>query len=235
MDGLGRDDQSFEVWSRMHHGIDPQSSGWVSGWVRLMHFGARAAIRVGLSATAVTLVGLSFSISVPVMAAFGGGWALLACVVLVSASVLDGVDGAVAGLTGTASAWGEVLDSTVDRLSDLLLISALVLLGAPVWLGVALAAVSLLLELVRTTARAAGMRGPGVLTLWERPQRVIMGAFGTGLVGIESLARTAGVGVLPAIDGPVLATAAAAIGMFFAALGLANLLVAVHRSLRPAS
>lgn len=232
MDGAGHDEQAFEVWSRMHHGLDPRSSGWISGWVRMMYAGARLAIRAGLSATAVTMLGLLLSIFVPVLAAVGGGWALLACVVLVAASALDGVDGAVAGLTGTASAWGEVLDSTVDRILDLLLISALVLLGAPLWLGISLAAVSLLLEQVRTTARGAGMKGPGVLTLWERPQRVIMGGFGTGLVGLESLARGAGIDILSAIDGPVLATAAAGIGMFFAVIGLATLLIVVRRALR---
>ena len=46
------------------------------------------------------------------------------------AGLLDNVDGAVAVLTGRATAWGAVLDAVADRVGDLALVGALLLAGA---------------------------------------------------------------------------------------------------------
>jgi CDP-diacylglycerol--glycerol-3-phosphate 3-phosphatidyltransferase len=75
------------------------------------------------------------------------------------------------------------------------------------------------------------MEGPGVLTWWERPSRVIVASFATATSAIEWGARHAGIDVLPALDGVTLATIYSTIATVLAVAGLAQLLVAVHSDL----
>lgn len=218
-------------WSERHGGLDAHASAWVSGWVRLTDAGARPLARLGVSADAVTLAAPVVTVVVPMVAALGSAWPLLALPVAVGAAVLDGVDGALASRTGTASAWGRVLDPLADRVCDLLLVVTLVVLGAPGWLGVALGVLTMLHESARSSAQAAGMRGPGAVTVAERPTRVIVASFALLLVGLEWCARRWGLDVLPSVDGAVIATGAATIGVAVALIGLGQLLVAVRRQL----
>lgn len=220
---------SFDHWSRLHGGLDPRSSAWISGWVRLTHACARPLARRGVHPDVVTYAGVALTAAVPAIAALGAAWPLLALPVLVVAAVLDGVDGALAAQTGTDSAWGRVLDPFADRLSDLLLVLTLVVLGAPVWLGVLLGALTLLIESVRSTGQVAGVTGAGAITVWERPSRVIVPSFATALVAAEWLARDRG--FLTALTGDVLATAAAALGTLLALAALLHVLVTVRRTL----
>ncbi|MEO9321907.1 CDP-alcohol phosphatidyltransferase family protein [Nocardioides sp. C4-1] len=180
----------------------------------------------------MTLLGLLVTAVVPLVAVLGAAWPLLALVLLLVGVVLDGVDGAVAARTGTASPWGRVLDPLADRCADLLLVLTLVVLGGPWWLGVVVGTLTLLHESVRATAQAAGMAGPGAITVWERPSRVIVASFGTGLAGLEWCAREAGVGVLSDVDGAAIATGALGVGVALAFAGFVQLLVAVRQRLR---
>lgn len=218
-------------WSSLHGGVDPASSVWIGGWVRLTDACAAPLARRRVAPDAVTVAGVVVTAAVPLVTAAGGVWPMVAVVVLVLGAVLDGVDGALASRTGTASAWGRVLDPLADRCSDLLLVLTLVVLGAPAWLGVVLGVLTLLLESVRSTAQAAGLDGPGAVTVWERPSRVIVSSFAAGLAGIVWLAREAGAGLLPAVDADLLGTAGAVIGVVLAAVGLVHLLVVVRRRL----
>jgi phosphatidylglycerophosphate synthase len=122
-------------------------------------------------------------------------------------------------LTDRASRWGYVLDSVVDRLSDACYVVVLWLLGAPVWLCVLGGGLMGLQEYARARAAAAGMDEVGVVTVWERPSRVIataMFCLGAGLyVGAARGWATAG--------------AAAWVGL--GAVGLVQLLVVVRRRL----
>lgn len=226
-------DEAYDHWSRLHGGLDPRGSGWVSGWVRLTHACARPLARRGLHPDLVTYAGVVVTAAVPALAALGAGWPLLAVPVLVVGAVLDGVDGALAAQTGTDSAWGRVLDPLADRVADLLLIATLVVLGAPAWLGVAIGVATLLQESVRSSAQAAGMTGPGAVTVWERPSRAIVPAFAAASCAAEWAARRGGVDVLTSVDGPVLATVAAAIALALATVGLAHVLGSVRRHLHP--
>ncbi|MEI5674757.1 MULTISPECIES: CDP-alcohol phosphatidyltransferase family protein [unclassified Nocardioides] len=223
---------AYAHWSRLHGGLDPRDSAWVAGWVRLTHACARPLARRRVRPDTVTLAGVLLSALVPLLAGLGGAWPLAATVVLVVAAVLDGVDGALAAQTGTDSAWGRVLDPLADRCSDLLLVVALVVLGAPGWLGAGLAVTTLLLESVRSSGQVAGLAGAGAITVWERPSRVIVPAFATALCAAEWAAREVGVTLLSPVDGPVLATCAAAIGLLLALVGLAHVTLAVRRGLR---
>lgn len=225
-------EDAFAGWSRLHGGIDPRSSVWISGWVRVAHACATPLVRVGVGPSTATILGVAVMTAVPAIAWAGAAWPLLAMVVLLVGAILDGVDGAIALQTGTATRWGRVLDPFADRCSDLLLILTLVILGAPVWLGVALAVATLLLESVRAHAQAAGLQGPGALTWWERPSRVIVAVFATASSGIEWCARRSGIDSLSWLDGAGLATLYSLVAAVLAAAGLAHLLVAVHAQLR---
>ncbi|WP_137293889.1 CDP-alcohol phosphatidyltransferase family protein [Nocardioides dongxiaopingii] len=226
-----RREDALDQWSRRHGGLDPRGSGWVAGWVRLSDACARPLARRGVAPDAVTAAGVAVAVTVPLLASAGAAWPLAAVPVMVAAAVLDGVDGALASRTGTSSRWGQVLDPLADRVSDLLLVLTLVVLGAPLWLGATYGALGLLHESVRSTAQAAGMGGPGAVTVAERPTRVIVAAFAALLCGLEWCAREVGVDVLPRVDGDVVATGAAVVGTALAVVGLVHLLAVVRRRL----
>ena len=146
-------------------------------------------------------------------------------------ALLDGVDGAVAVRADMATRWGKVLDPFADRCADLLLIATLVVLGAPLWLGVALGVLTLLLESVRAQAQAAGMTGPGVLTWWERPSRVIVVSGAVTCASAEWCARQWGAWNVSWLHGPAVATVFGTIALALAVVGLVHLLAAVRTQL----
>lgn len=230
-----RRDEAYDGWSRLHGGLDPRTSVWVAGWVRLSHACARPLARRGVRPDTVTLTAVVLTAVAAAVAALGAGWPLVALVVLVAAAVLDGVDGALAAQTGTDTPWGRVLDPLADRVADLLALGGLVALTgfstAGVAAGVAAGALTLLLESVRSTAQVAGMTGPGSVTVWERPARVIVVALGFLACGAEWVARRAGVEVLSAVDAAVLATTALTFAVALGVAGLVRLLIAVRHAL----
>lgn len=83
----------------------------------------RALALLGISANAVTVFSLVVAALAAVAIAFGhlGLGALVACV----AALADAVDGIVAREGGTASSLGRILDTTVDRYVDALLLGGL--------------------------------------------------------------------------------------------------------------
>lgn len=172
----------LQRWSALHGEVPP--TGLVGGWLRLAYTVARPLAARGIGPNAVTLAGLVLAGLVLVPAAAGGRWPLLAVAVIVLAGLLDSLDGAVAVLTGRVSRRGAVLDATCDRLADLCFVAALWLAGAPAGWCLAGAVVASLHEQVRASARVAGVQDVGVVTVSERPTRVIVTAaflLGAGL------------------------------------------------------
>ena len=143
---------------------------------------ARPLARVGVSPNAVTLAGLAVAVGAAVVAQ--RGWVAAACALVVLSGVLDNLDGAVALLTGRATRHGFVLDSVCDRLADAAYCAALWFAGAPGPLVLAGGAVAWLHEYTRARAAVAGMPEVGVVTVAERPTRVVVTAMfllGAGL------------------------------------------------------
>jgi CDP-diacylglycerol--glycerol-3-phosphate 3-phosphatidyltransferase len=136
---------------------------------------------------------------------------LAAAAVVVLSALLDGVDGTVAILTGRVTRWGHVLDSACDRVADACFLAALWLAGAPGPLCAAAGTVVFLHEYLRARAAAAGMPEVGVVTVGERPTRVIVTA-------MFLLAA----GVLPG-SAVVWTTAGAAATLVLGVVGLAQL------------
>ncbi len=166
----------FDGWQRLHGGYDPRSSALVRGWLSGAYVVAKPFAALGVPPDVVTLLGvLVGAVSLPAAHA-GRHLLLVAALVVVVSGLLDNVDGAVAVMTGRASAWGQVLDAVADRIGDLVFITTLFLAGArllPCLLG---ALLMLLQEYIRARAGAAGLRDVGVITVWERPTRVIVTA-----------------------------------------------------------
>jgi phosphatidylglycerophosphate synthase len=212
--------QYAAAWSALHGGFDPdRASPLVRGWVRLAYRGGSVLARRGVGPMAVTAIGLLLCAAVPAVVPLGRAGLPLGALLVLLASAADGLDGAVAVLTGSATRLGFVVDSAADRLGELAWLAAFWLAGAPGWLVVAAGAVSWLHEYVRARASAAGMREIGAVTVAERPTRVIVAVAGLLVAG-----------VVAGVAGPVL-TAAAAVWLALGAAGLVQLAVAVRREL----
>lgn len=169
-------DGYLDGWQRLHGGYDPRRNVLVRGWLSGAYVVARPFAAARVAPDLVTLLGLLVGTAALAPAAAGGSWLLMSAAVVVLSALLDNVDGAVALLTGRVTAWGQVLDHVADRAGDLVFLGVLLVAGAP-WRACVLGgAVTLLQEYLRARATAAGMTEVGVVTVWERPTRVIVTA-----------------------------------------------------------
>lgn len=161
-------------WTALHGGVDLQAGpSVVRAWLRLSYGLGRALAAMRLSPGAVTLVGLLASAAVPVLALFGGAWLFAAASLVFVSALADSADGAVAMLTGRATRRGAFDDALADRLGEVAWLLALWILGAPGWLAVVCGGLVWLHEYARARATACGMTGIGVITVAERPTRIM--------------------------------------------------------------
>jgi CDP-diacylglycerol--glycerol-3-phosphate 3-phosphatidyltransferase len=206
-------------WAPLHGGYEPAPASLAGRWLALAYRLARPLAARGVSPDVLTAWGVLVSAAVAAVAAPGGRWPLAAVGVVVLAGLLDNLDGAVAILSGRTTRWGYVLDSLADRLSDAAYLLALWLLGAPGPACVVGGSLMVLQEYARARAGNAGMGEVGVVTVWERPTRVILTAV-----------LLLGCGLVPA-HADLVATLGAAAWIGLGAIGLTQLLVVVHRRL----
>jgi phosphatidylglycerophosphate synthase len=206
-------------WAPLHGDYAPEPGSVAGRWLSLVYRLARPLAVRGVSADLLTAWGVLVSAAVVVVAAPGGRWPLLAVAIVVLAGLLDNLDGAVAILSGRTTRWGFVLDSLADRLSDAAYLLPLWFLGAPGPVCVAGGSLMVLQEYARARAGNAGMGELGVITVWERPTRVILTAF-----------LLLACGLLPAHD-DLLATLGAVAWIVLGAAGLTQLLLVIHRRL----
>ncbi len=167
----------FDGWSELHGGVDPRANPLVRGWLTGSYTVARPLARARVAPDLITLAGLLLAAFVPALAAAGDGrWLAAAAAVVVLSGLSDSLDGAVALLSDRTTRWGHVLDSVADRAGDALFVTALWLAGAPGALCALGGVLMFLLEYARARAGAGGMTEVGVVTVWERPTRVIVTA-----------------------------------------------------------
>lgn len=181
-------------WSALHG--QAATTGLVGWWLGVAYRPARRLAALGVGPDAVTVAGLLAALAATAPAAAGGRWPLLAAVGVAASGVLDTLDGAIALLAARATRRGFVLDSACDRIADAGYAVALWLAGAPGWLAVTGGALAWWQEYVRARAAVAGVREIGVVTVAERPTRVIVTAMfllGCGLYpGVATAWATAG-------------------------------------------
>lgn len=213
-------EEYLDRWSTLHGGYDPRTNRFVGPWLTLVHACASPFARLGVPPDVVTVLGGLLSVVVVWVCTLGDRWLLLAAVLVGLTGLTDSLDGAVAVMTGRESRWGAVLDSVVDRVSDVLYLVALAVVGAPAWACVAAGVLLFTQEYARARAAAVGLDDIGVLTVGERPTRVTVVAMFLLAAGIypASAAFWASLG----------AYASVAVG----AVALVQLLVVVRRRLR---
>lgn len=208
-------DEYLAAWSRWHGGSDT-SSPLVRGWLTLAHTLARPL--AGMPPLVATVAGLVVAATAVLPAAAGGAWLVAAGLLVGLSGLLDSLDGALAIGAGRASQRGYVLDSVVDRFTEVAYAAALWVAGAPGWLAVAFGAACWLPDYLRARAGQAGVDRTGPISLWERPTRVIMASFTLGGAGVVSGLEAGGVA------GDVLTvTAGAGVGALLGALATAQL------------
>lgn len=157
-------------WSRLHGGVEPR--GVVGWWLDVAYSLGAPLARARVPADVVTLLG-----GVVAAAAAWSAWrgaALVAGLLVLLSGLLDGIDGTVAVLRGTTRAWGALLDAVVDRVADALLVLALWAVGAPAAVCLTAGVLGYLLEYARARSGGLGVTGFEVVTVGERPTRVLV-------------------------------------------------------------
>jgi CDP-diacylglycerol--glycerol-3-phosphate 3-phosphatidyltransferase len=205
-------------WSALHG--DAPITGLIGGWISFCYRVARPLARLGAGPNALTVLGLLVALGAVPAAAAHGRWPILATVLVVGSGLADNLDGAVAVLTGRTSRAGAVLDAVCDRLADAGYCVALWLAGAPGPVAVAGAGLAWLHEYLRARAVGAGMAQIGVVTVSERPTRVVVTAMFLLGCGLYPAAATGW------------ATAGAMAWATLGLVGFGQLAVAVGRRLR---
>ncbi len=134
-----------------------------------------AASKLGLSPTGWSLLGLLFSaLSAAAYSGLVSGGSFVAGLSLLAAGFLDLLDGAVAKATGSMSSRGACLDSTFDRVGEILVFFG-VLQGGTIPSSVVILALSfsLMVSYVRARGEALGVQIAGV-GLGERAERMLL-------------------------------------------------------------
>lgn len=156
---------------------------------------AKSFARTGLTPNAFTLIGLVVGVVAALLFAYG--MQLWAGFVLIICGFFDLIDGAVARVVGRETAFGEVLDSVVDRYVDFLIFSGIIyafindglaeagLLPGWAW-GILAIVGSLMVSYTRARAEAAGS-GKLDVGVAERGERIIILAVGA-LIGYTQYA-----------------------------------------------
>jgi len=211
-------DGYFDRWSTLHGGFDPRGSAMIRIWLGWAYRLARPMARLGVQPDVLTLWSIEVGLAIVLLADARGRWLLLGCWVVVASGLLDNLDGAVAVLAERASRVGFVLDSVVDRVTDGLYLVALWRLGAPAGLCVAAGAAVAMLEYTRSRAGNAGMGEIGVVTVGERPTRIIVTAVALLCAGLY-------VG-----HQPLIAALGAAATLGLSLIGLVQLALVVRRT-----
>lgn len=171
----------------MSHGLMPNevAEGTRLGLAPL----ARGLHRVGITANAVTVLGVVITVA--------GSWLLAtgqplpALVVLLAGALSDTLDGQLAKAAGGGTRFGAFLDSTLDRVSDAALAcgaAALgVALGDPIlfWSAVVGLVASSLVSYVR--AKAESMGATAAVGLMPREARLTLLLVGVGVWGVLGL------------------------------------------------
>ena len=154
----------YLAWSKLHG--DPKIAGIVKGWLSISFPTSKALARIRITPNALTILGLVFGVLLYMKA--NAIWAPL---ILVISLICDGVDGSLAIITGKSSKWGGLLDSVVDRLTEVFWILALYSLGVDLKILITVLILASAQEYLRARAGGVGLTQVGVVTVAERPVR----------------------------------------------------------------
>ncbi len=158
--------------------------------MRIIDAMVRVLASSGISPNILTTVGVTINIGCAML--FGFGEFFWAGVVLIIANLFDMLDGNVARLTGNVTKFGSFLDSSLDRLSDMVVFLGIMIFYAREvpqhsLLNVFLAGLGLVSSVMvsYTTARSEGLGVKANVGFLQRPERMV-------LLIIGGLSRTRG-------------------------------------------
>jgi phosphatidylglycerophosphate synthase len=157
-------DEFFLAWSKLHG--DAKVSGIVKGWLSISFSVSKALAKMRVTPNALTILGLVFGILL-----YMNSNAIWAPLILVISLICDGVDGSLAIITRQSSKWGALLDSVVDRLTEVFWVLALYSLGVDSKILITVLILASTQEYLRARAGGVGLKQVGVVTVAERPVR----------------------------------------------------------------
>ena len=157
-------EEFFSTWSDLHG--NAKISGIVKAWLSISYLIVRLISRIRITPNILTMFGLFFGVILFLNA--NTSWA---SVLLVLSLICDGIDGSLAILTKKSTKWGAILDSVVDRLTEIFWVLALYKIGADLKLLVLVLLTASLQEYVRARAAGLGVSEVGIVTFAERPVR----------------------------------------------------------------
>jgi CDP-diacylglycerol--glycerol-3-phosphate 3-phosphatidyltransferase len=177
-------DEYAARWALLHGGVDPRRSSLpINLWLRMSYAVGRTLAGLRVPPGAVTFFGLLLSAAVPVFAWLGRWWLFVAAALVLLSAICDSADGATAVISSKATRLGAFYDALADRISEGFWLLGLWVLGVPGWLVVCAGGLAWLHEYARARATASGMADIGVVTIAERPTRVILVALAFALGG----------------------------------------------------
>jgi len=206
----------FADWSDLHGGAS--ATGLVHGWLRAVHLLAVPLARWRVAPNLITGVGLFIGAAAMLPAVAGGRWLFSAAALIGLSALLDGLDGAVAVLSGRVTATGAKLDRICDRATEVFFVGCLWLAGGSVIWSLTGLGLGLVHESVRSWARYRGVTSVGTVTVSERPTRVL----------VVAMFLVAG-GTFPAAAGSWAGRGAVVLTVV-GAIGLVQVVVALRRA-----
>lgn len=154
----------LSTWSKIHG--DAQVTGIVKGWLNISYLITKLLAKIRISPNGLTIFGLVFGVLL-----YLNSQSIWAPIFLVLSLICDGLDGSLAIITEKSSKWGAILDSVIDRLTEVFWVLALYSLGINLNLLIAVLILSTVQEYLRARAGGVGVVEVGVVTYAERPVR----------------------------------------------------------------
>ena len=149
------------------------------GAMRIINAMVRGLASLGVHPNILTTIGVCINIGCGVL--FGFGYFFWAGIVLIIANLFDMLDGNVARLTGNVTKFGSFLDSSLDRLSDMVVFLGIIVFYAGnspqhSLLNVTLAGIGLMGSVMvsYTTARSEALGVGAHVGFLQRPERVVL-------------------------------------------------------------
>lgn len=153
-----------QSWSKLHG--DAQITGVIKGWLGISYILVKPLAKIRVTPNLLTVLGLFFGILLYLNAL--SNWAIL---FLVLSLICDGIDGSLAIITSKSGKWGAMLDSVIDRITEVFWALTFISIGADQKLVIAALLIAVTQEYLRARSAGLGLTDLGVVTIAERPVR----------------------------------------------------------------
>lgn len=153
-----------QSWSKLHG--EAQITGVVKGWLAISYTLVKPLAKLRVTPNLLTFLGLFFGILLYLNAQ--SNWAII---FLILSLICDGIDGSLAIITGKSGKWGAMLDSVVDRITEVFWALTFISIGANQNIVIAALLIAATQEYLRARSAGLGLTDVGVVTIAERPVR----------------------------------------------------------------